>query len=93
MAKTVFVRIRGIQCRHCVEVLTEGLSRLDGVKEVSIQNNVAWITADPPPSAEDIVAAVKSLGYDTDRTLISDRLQDLSGRLHPAEFLLIFFSA
>lgn len=65
MAKTDF-KIEGMTCGHCVQSLTEGLSGLEGVRqvEVSLETGQASVEYDEGLLDTDAIRAkVQEIGY------------------------------
>lgn len=68
MATTVYT-VSGMSCNHCVHAVTEEVSALDGVTEVTIElkpeaESLVTVTSNDP-LAEDVVrAAVDEAGYE-----------------------------
>lgn len=71
MSNTLFVGIEGIYCQRCVETITKTLSALDGVESVSIRRDTARITGTRLPDTDEIIAAIRRIGYETDEAKIS----------------------
>ena len=64
----LFVRIDGIECSHCIDVLTHALGTVDGVASVRFHGHVAELELrhDAPLDITGrIVAAVRAEGYET----------------------------
>ena len=60
----VELNVEGMSCMHCVQAVTEALSRAPGVikvQEVSLETGTAKVEGSPDP--RDLVAAVKEAGY------------------------------
>jgi len=61
--------VTGMTCSHCVASVTEELSDLDGVRNVSVELNVGGqsrvtVTTSHPVAVDAIRAAVTEAGYD-----------------------------
>jgi copper chaperone len=61
--------VRGMTCSHCVASVTEELSTLDGVHNVSIDLNAAgpsrvMVVSDHPIAVETIRSAIAEAGYE-----------------------------
>lgn len=59
MTKTLYIRVDGIYCEHCVETIKLALRSLDGVESAEIRQNVAEISGENLPSKEVIVDTIK----------------------------------
>ncbi len=62
---TTTYRINGMTCGHCASAVTEELSALDGVQDVSVNVDAgeATVTSTSPLSDEVVAAAVDEAGY------------------------------
>lgn len=61
--------IVGMTCDHCIAAVTEEVSRVAGVREVTVDLvpgavSIVTITSDLPVSEDDVRAAVDEAGYD-----------------------------
>lgn len=73
--KTVTLRIEGMTCGGCAIAARKVLERLDGVSkaDVSYETQRAVVTYDPAKvSIEQLIAAVKQLGYTATALAASD---------------------
>ena len=52
-------------CGHCVKAVTEEVSAIEGVQsvEVDLDSGAVTVTADAPPTREQMAAAVDEAGY------------------------------
>ena len=64
--KQLNLNVEGMSCGHCVKRVTDALSQLDGVDEVSVslEEKSAKIVAQEDFDTAAAVAAVKDAGYD-----------------------------
>ena len=62
---TVTWNVTGMTCQHCVHAVTEEVSALTGVTDVSVDlaTGDVTVTADPQPAREAVAAAVDEAGY------------------------------
>lgn len=65
---TTTFAVDGMTCGHCVQSVTEELTSLDGVKDVTVElhaggSSPVTVVHDRPLSAEEINAAVEEAGY------------------------------
>ena len=88
--KTKYVRIDGIHCKHCIEIITNELMKNKKIKEVKIKRNIAYISYDKKLSIEEIIDSINELDYFTKEEYISDNLKDVDTRIKAKEFLIIF---
>lgn len=68
MSVTINVAVEGMTCGHCVKAVTQEISGLEGVHEVTVDLVVeglstVTITADNALLSEDLASAVKEAGY------------------------------
>ena len=65
---SLFVRIAGIECAHCIETLTHAIGAVEGVASVRFRGHVAELELRHDTSADivgRIVVAVRDAGYET----------------------------
>ncbi|HEX6888549.1 MAG TPA: cation transporter [Candidatus Nanopelagicales bacterium] len=57
--------VTGMTCGHCVKAVTEEVSAIEGVQgvEVDLETGLVTVTAEPPPTREQVAAAVDEAGY------------------------------
>ena len=65
MGPTV-ITVKGMTCGHCVSAVRQEIAGLPGVSgvEVELGTGTVRITADPPPDAAALAAAVDAAGYE-----------------------------
>lgn len=65
MGATV-ITVAGMTCGHCVNAVQAEISRLPGVTgvDVDLETGTVKITAEPPPDAAALRAAVAEAGYE-----------------------------
>ncbi|MFP4228711.1 MAG: heavy-metal-associated domain-containing protein [Salinivenus sp.] len=57
--------IDGMHCEHCVDVVEEALSELDGVRVEAVEVGAANVTYDPSVVSRDqLAAALEDAGYE-----------------------------
>lgn len=66
MATTTYA-VTGLTCEHCVQAVTEELTRLDGVSEVSVGlvpggESAVTVTSQAPLATETVAAALDEAG-------------------------------
>ena len=59
------VAVRGMTCGHCERAITEGVGRLEGVRDVRVDLAAGTVTVsvDRPVDRADVAAAVDEAGY------------------------------
>ena len=65
---TTELKIDGMTCGHCVAGVTTALKGVPGVEraDVSLLSGAATVTHDAATRADDLVAAVREEGYETE---------------------------
>ena len=68
MSTTTDYRVTGMTCGHCVGAVTEELTALDAVTDVSVDlvaggTSTVHVTSSAPLSRDDVAAAVDEAGY------------------------------
>ncbi|HEM55702.1 MAG: copper-binding protein [Thermodesulfobacterium geofontis] len=65
MAQKIEIRITGMSCEHCVKRVKEALSRIEGVKEVSVElvSGKGYIVSEKEITINIIKEALKKEGY------------------------------
>lgn len=63
------IKVKGMTCGHCVNAVTEEVSKIDGVTNVTVDlqtegNSPVTITASTDISDSDIAAAIDEAGYE-----------------------------
>jgi len=60
------ITVNGMTCGHCVSAVQKEIGSLPGVTgvEVELDTGTVRITADPPPDATALRAAVDAAGYE-----------------------------
>lgn len=68
MSATTTVLVSGMTCGHCVKAVTDELTALDGVQDVSVDlvtggNSTVTVTSEAPLDAGAVRGAVDEAGY------------------------------
>lgn len=68
MSVTINVTVEGMTCGHCVKAVTDQISALDGVQDVTVDLVVeglstVTISADKTLPTQDLAGAVSEAGY------------------------------
>jgi copper chaperone len=60
------ITVKGMTCGHCVSAVQKEIGGLPGVTrvEVELDTGTVLVTADPPPGAAALRAAVDAAGYE-----------------------------
>ena len=84
-----YVKIEGIHCEHCIDIITNELLKNKKIDKVSIKNNIAYITYKDNLSNKEIIKTIKKIDYFTKEEYISDNLKDLNNHIKLKEFIII----
>lgn len=62
---TATYTVTGMTCEHCVASVTEEVSEIDGVRDVTVDlaSGALTVASDEPVPAEAVEAAVREAGY------------------------------
>ena len=60
------IKIKGMNCQHCVMAVTKALNAVDGVKEVRVdlKSGVATYTEEKAVDPMVVAAVIKTAGYE-----------------------------
>ena len=60
------IKIKGMNCQHCVMAVTRALGAVNGVKDVNVdlKSGVATYEEAKPVDPQKIAAAIKKAGYE-----------------------------
>lgn len=66
MSATATYTVVGMTCGHCVNAVTEEVSKLAGVRKVDIDlpSGAVTVESDQPLDAQEVAAAVDEAGYE-----------------------------
>ena len=84
-----YVKIDGIHCEHCIEVITSELLNNKNIKNVTIKNNIAHITYENKLTNKEIINTIKRIDYFTKEEYISDNLKNIDSKIQLKEFIII----
>lgn len=87
----IYVKIDGMHCSHCENVIKNTLLFINNIKDVSFYNYIACITYTGYLSKKKIIKSINEIGYITNDTYISDNINDLKDNIKLYEFILISF--
>ena len=85
----LFVRVEGMFCEHCIKTASLALKTLDGVKNVSIRQNIAEIISSVPLETDDIIEIIRKAGYETNADKISFRRRKVLPKIRWYEILIV----
>ena len=89
--KKKYVRIEGIHCQHCIDLISSELKNHKLITNVSNHHNVFLIDYKGNLNNSDIIKIVTDLGYITSDDLISEQLKDVDSYTKIAELFIILF--
>ena len=87
--KNKYVKIEGIHCNHCIDLITNGLLKNKNIKEVKIKNNIAYIKYEKKLNNKELIKTINELDYITREEYISDNLKAIDNKIRLKEFILI----
>lgn len=87
--KNKYVKIDGIHCNHCIDLITNELLKNKKIKEVKIKNNIAHILYNNKLSNKEIIKAINNIDYFTKEEYISDDLKDINNKIRLKELIII----
>lgn len=87
----IYVKIDGMHCSHCENVIKNALLSINNIKDVSFYNYIACITYSGYLSKKKVIKSINDIGYITNDTYISDNINDLKDNIKLYEFILISF--
>jgi copper chaperone len=72
MSSTITLPVVGMNCGHCVQAVTQGLTALDGVRDVAVElvpdgTTLVTVTSAAPLDDAAVRAAIDEAGYDIAR--------------------------
>ena len=85
----IYVKIDGIHCSHCESKICNALLKNKKIEDVSIKNNIAYITYNGKLTNKEIINTIRGLDYITKDEYISDDLNTLSDNIRGKEFIII----
>ena len=87
--KNKYVKIEGIHCNHCIDLITKELLKNKNIKEVKIKNNIAHIKYEKKLTNKEIIKIITNIDYITKDEYISDNLKDIDNKIRLKEFIII----
>ena len=87
--KNKYVKIEGIHCNHCIDLITNELLKNKNIKEVKIKNNIVHIKYDKKLTNKEIIKIISKIDYITKDEYISDNLKDIDNKIRLKEFIFI----
>lgn len=87
----IYVKIDGMHCSHCENVIKNTLLSINNIKDVSFYNYIACITYSGYLSKKKVIKSINDIGYITNDAYISDNINDLKDNIKLYEFILISF--
>lgn len=88
--KTLYVKIKGIQCDSCRNKLIKALSKIDNVISVEIDGNIATLNYDGTINNYIIIKTINDLGCYTKKEYMSDVKKTLMISILENKLLLYF---
>ncbi len=88
--KTLYVKIKGIQCDSCRNKLIKALSKIGNVTSVKIDGNIATLNYDGTINNYIIIKTINDLGYYTKKEYMSDVKKDIDDIYIRKQIAVIF---
>lgn len=88
----IYVKIDGIHCSHCISKIKTALLKNKNIKNVEINNNIAYISYINDIENNDIIKIITDLGYITKKEYISNNLKEVNNHIELKEFIIILMS-
>ena len=88
----IYVKIDGIHCSHCISKIKTALLKNKNIKNVEINNNIAYISYINDIENNYIIKIITDLGYITKKEYISNNLKDVNNHIELKEFIIILMS-
>ena len=88
--KTLYVKIKGIQCDSCRNKLIKALSKIGNVTSVEIDGNIATLNYDGTINNYIIIKTINDLGYYSKKEYMSDVKKDIDDIYIRKQIAIIF---
>ena len=87
--KKIYIKIDGIHCDHCEEIITKELLKNKKIKEVKIKHNIAHITYEGNLKNKEIIDSITKIDYITKDEYITNNLKEIDTSHNLKEFIII----
>ena len=87
--KKIYVKIEGIHCKHCIEVITNEFKKNKNIDDIKIRNNIAHITYSGKLTKKEIINTLSKIDYLTKEEYITDNINEIDEKIKIKQFLLI----
>ena len=87
--KTIYVKIDGMHCSHCENTIRTSLLKIDNIKSIEFEKNIAIINYTGEIEKYEVIRSVIKSGYVTKDEFIGDNKESLKTDIEAKEF--IFF--
>lgn len=85
----IYVKIDGIYCSHCEDVIKHALLKNDMIKQVTVKNNIAAVSYEGKLQSQELIRIITDLGYFTKEAYISGNRKDIREHIGTREFTVI----
>lgn len=87
--KKIYIKIDGIHCNHCVDVISKGLKRITNIRDVTFDGSIALVSYVKEIDKNEIIKIITDLGYTTkeDDISYSKEVLDNKKRIKVGEFI------
>lgn len=87
--KKVYVKIEGIHCSNCINIISNELLKNKKIKDVSINGDIATISYTSKLEKKEIIDSILSIDYITNEEYISDNIKDIDSKVKFFDFIII----
>ena len=87
--KKIYVKIYGIHCNHCIDIISKELLKNKKIKKVDFKNDIAIINYNEKIYNHEIIEPIVKLGYITKNEYISNNIKDVDSSIKIIEFIII----
>ena len=87
--KKIYIKIDGIHCNHCVDVISKRLKRITNIRDVTFDGSIALVSYVKEIDKNEIIKIITDLGYTTkeDDISYSKEVLDNKKRIKVGEFI------
>lgn len=87
--KVIYVKIDGITCDHCRNKITNALKKINHIKNITFDGNIAKIEYEKVINKNKIIDCINLLDYSTNLKLISEKKNELKRNISFKELMII----
>ena len=87
--KKIYVKIDGIHCNHCIDIISKELLKNKKISDVSFRKDIAIINYNGKLYNHEIMEPIINIGYYTKNEYISNNIKDVDSSIKILEFIII----